>query len=379
MRALVAIIDGLGVDYYLRHKRDLPWELERFAALRPVFGYSLTAYCSAATGLSPDRTGVFTEYRREEGDGRVHPLDFLRLIPGLRLRMLIKGYAFSFLQHLRLQPDDLAGIPPGFRSRFEAWHSDYGSFPPVLKLANRSIISALSAVGVDARYTRMTSLGRSAYAAASSRLAGADIGLIYFPQFDSIGHRKGLDSNDAAECLASIWETIGRFRRDLSSEPSVPVPLLVFSDHGMVPVARRFDFLGVLENHGFVYGRDYLAFVNSTICSIWYTNPAPQLRLRTVLSDSGVGRFLTDSQKADLGVAFRNHEYGEDLFVCDPGTEILPNFVSPFTRMSMAMHGYLPDAEAQLAVVGLSGLKGPMPTTIMQIHDFLAAFADSSV
>jgi hypothetical protein len=72
--------------------------------------------------------------------------------------------------------------------------------------------------------------------------------------------------------------------------------------------------------------------------------------VRDALAGLGGGHWLAEDELARAGVLFPAREYGEDVFLLDPGTLMLPSFMG--TEPLAGMHGYdpaHPDMAALLA------------------------------
>jgi hypothetical protein len=64
-------------------------------------------------------------------------------------------------------------------------------------------------------------------------------------------------------------------------------------------------------------------------------------------------RLVDDAELERLGVLFENREYGDLIFLCDPGTIILPSYmgVDPVE----GMHGYHPESECMYSLMMTNG------------------------
>ena len=97
-----------------------------------------------------------------------------------------------------------------------------------------------------------------------------------------------------------------------------------------------------------------------------------------MLSQTPSGVLLDARTKTKLGVAFSDAEYGDDLFLCRPGFELMPNFISPFGRKSAGMHGYHPDIPGHQALAASDGIDVNLPRDMMEVYQFILEAARRS-
>jgi hypothetical protein len=120
------------------------------------------------------------------------------------------------------------------------------------------------------------------------------------------------------------------------------VELFVFSDHGMTPVTECHDVQSVIALSGLDRSR-YQAFFDSTMVRFWPRDGEVKVRIEEVLAPLEYGRILSDSDKAELGLRFKTNEYGEIIFVMNPGHLVVPSYVG--SSAPKAMHGFHPSDE----------------------------------
>jgi hypothetical protein len=105
----------------------------------------------------------------------------------------------------------------------------------------------------------------------------------------------------------------------------------------MTNVTRTVDLWGTLEQRGWRLGKHYLAFFDSTMARFWGDS-----RVARDAADAGGahGRILSDDELKTLGAWFPGREYGEAVWLAEPGVLIVPSFMG--SRPLAAMHGYHP-------------------------------------
>jgi hypothetical protein len=152
--------------------------------------------------------------------------------------------------------------------------------------------------------------------------------------------------------------------------------MYVLSDHGMTSVVQKFDMWNYLEKNGFCLGLDYLAFINSTVVSLWYEK-GNRREIVHCLNDSGFGRILSDKEREQYHLEFSSRQYGDDLFVANEGVEFLPNFLSLAWKQNMGMHGYFPECSSTRAFLIGSRQLDFVPIDVVDFYDIMVAMLTS--
>jgi len=119
------------------------------------------------------------------------------------------------------------------------------------------------------------------------------------------------------------------------------VRLFICSDHGMATVHTHVDLMSRVEALGLKFGRDYTATYDSTMGRFWFHSPAARERITALLAQIPEGRILGKQELETLGCDFEGDQYGELIFLMNPGVLIVPSHMglTPIT----GMHGYHPD------------------------------------
>ncbi|MHB8565656.1 MAG: hypothetical protein ACYC7D_05000 [Nitrososphaerales archaeon] len=163
---------------------------------------------------------------------------------------------------------------------------------------------------------------------------------------DLIAHRSGTESNAYTN---AVIERILQIKKEAEQQELT----ILFSDHGASDVIKRVDLLRALTKLPFVFGQDYLVFLDATICRFWFFNYEAK---EPILSTSRkYGRLVTRAEKEDWGIDFDDNRFGDEIFVAYPGSEIYPDFFHPIYRNYMkAVHGYHPDDEEHYGILATS-------------------------
>lgn len=119
------------------------------------------------------------------------------------------------------------------------------------------------------------------------------------------------------------------------------VRLCVFSDHGMTPVTQTFDLKKGIDTLGFKMPKDYVVLYDSTMARFWFFNDKAGENIIDYLRGISCGRLLSNCEAKQLGIDFENDMYGQEIFLMNPGTIILPSFMG--NKPLQGMHGFSPD------------------------------------
>ncbi len=169
-------------------------------------------------------------------------------------------------------------------------------------------------------------------------------------KMDKILHYNPIDSAIARDAAREMDDLMREMDAALASNYDA-YDLLVISDHGMEAVVGSVDVIGALTEHGLELGRDYVAFLDSTIARFWADDWTLE-KITPVLQYLDHGNILTRDDLVRLRLGDLNERYGRILFLADPGYIFFPNYFQKDT-MVRGMHGYdpegLPDHTAIIA------------------------------
>lgn len=180
-----------------------------------------------------------------------------------------------------------------------------------------------------------------------------DLSVVWFLQLDSISHKFGPDSREVADHVQKIDKWIADYLRGEK--------FIIHSDHGMAKIENEVDVLKVINQTPFKMGKDYLVFLDSTMARFWFFNPHIFVVFKEKLGSLGMGHFLTHQEKIEFGYDFADNRYGDEFFVLDEGSIILPNYFQK--KAPKGMHGYLPKGD-QIGIF-LSNLELPQKNEIL--------------
>jgi hypothetical protein len=114
-----------------------------------------------------------------------------------------------------------------------------------------------------------------------------------------------------------------------------------------------------MTQQGWKLGHDYTAFFDSTMARTW-GDEAVAAAVAQALGDRG--RRLDAPQLRAFGCHFPGGEYGDDIFLANPGVLIVPSFMG--SRRIAAMHGYHPEDRYSRGVF-MTDAAMPAPASIL--------------
>lgn len=162
---------------------------------------------------------------------------------------------------------------------------------------------------------------------------------VYLPTLDGIMHNYGPFSQATIDKLNSLEKNIlslYEYARRIYSE----VSFYIISDHGMAPITGSFDLIASIYSLGYSYGRDYVAFYDSTMARFWWLNDNAKQSILGLLQSLDYGRVLGDDELKEYRIFFANRRFGESIFLMNEGLLINPSYMG--LKELPGMHGYSP-------------------------------------
>jgi hypothetical protein len=188
----------------------------------------------------------------------------------------------------------------------------------------------------------------------------------YTAEFDAMLHREGAAGAGARERLALYDAWLVRVLR-AAERRREELRVVLLSDHGMVDVCGTVDVMGAVAKCSCRWPRDFVPFFDSTLARFWWRTADARAEVRRALSGLRGGRWLEETELERAGALFPGRDYGEDLFLLDPGILMMPSFMG--SRPLAAMHGYDP-AHPDMAALLYSS--HPLPEGVRHLRDVRA-------
>ena len=96
-----------------------------------------------------------------------------------------------------------------------------------------------------------------------------------------------------------------------------------------------------IEKLNFKFGKDYAAVYDSTMARFWFFNEKAKNDITTILENTAHGKILDESEKERYRINFKDHMFGECIFLMEPGYQIEPSDMG--VKALPAMHGFAPE------------------------------------
>ena len=118
----------------------------------------------------------------------------------------------------------------------------------------------------------------------------------------------------------------------------------------MTPLRGCIDLKEVIAGSDLQFGRDYAACYDSTMLRAWFLKPgAKEFFFEKIHSTAFPGHWLSHEEKIRYGIDGGPVNYGDEIFLLDPGYQIVPSDMG--LKALPGMHGYQPDDKDSLAVL----------------------------
>jgi predicted AlkP superfamily pyrophosphatase or phosphodiesterase len=340
--------------------------------VRSILGYSSAALPSLFTGRLPSGHGHWGMYRRDPG----HSV-FRKYAPLLRFAGRLPRGQWRVRQWLakRLRRDGITGyfslyeVPLGLLPEFDLCERRNiyrpGGFDGIA-----SLFDHLHRAKVPHRIWDWSADPRASYDEMeyAARHGAERFLFLYDAGLDSLMHVHGPRSEAAASWLRACEGRILRIVEAARSAGRKP-RLRVFGDHGMAEIHTILDVAGDLRRLSPNDRDSMLVFLDSTMARFWFKNDSARGAVKSILAGRSGGRFLTPEELILHGVDFSDRAYGDEIFLCDAGTLILPSFMG--STPLKGMHGYHPDDPDSDTVLLAEPAPAPVPRTILDITPLL--------
>ncbi|HEY6867728.1 MAG TPA: alkaline phosphatase family protein [Candidatus Eisenbacteria bacterium] len=379
-RIVVLLVDALGWDLVQGVSRLLAAFPHR-RRLETILGFSSGALPTLFTGRSPAEHGRWLMYRRAGAavlDGGT-PTPFagfgaLRRAPRRLQRSWKLGRLLARVVEWR-----------GVRGYFRLYDVPRWLLPE-FDLAERGDIFEPGGLPVDSLWDTLERRGtrwrgwnwrtpeEEALAALAARLDSGDEEFLfcYTAALDADLHREG-SLGPGVRRRAESYAGWVRELQDGAARRGESLWIYLLSDHGMVDVHATIDVMRALAGLAPRWPEDYLAFFDSTMARFWWRRPGARETVRAALAGLRGGRWIDDRELEAAGARFPGREYGEDIFLLDPGVLMVPSFMG--CEAVAAMHGYDP-AHPDMAALLMSNR--PIPEAVRGLRD-VRAFLESEL
>ncbi len=332
MKTLVLWIDAINKSVI--SERSMPFlssliKQYGIGELKQSFGY-VSISGSFFTGLNPDKHNELVLYKRGKRERDL----ILELLP-----KKLKSYYFNFKRYLK--GDDY--LAP-FIDKKEFILSKDKNYHHHNALKFKTLFDYLLENGVPFLYSQWPLIANNKTTWLSltknkdlSRVKKfiklinekTDFYFLHLWDMDKCGHEYGPDTAFYKLKLKDhddlIKKVISKF--DLEKDN-----VIIWSDHGMLNVKSGLDLKSKLPKR-----EDYTYFLDSTMARFWFDNSEAKKDVLKVLKSIKWGHVLSSKEKVLHKINFSHNEYGDEIFLVNPGIIISPNF---FQKTAKGMHGY---------------------------------------
>ncbi len=347
-------IDSFGYELLKKHPNIHP-ELKYKKSVKMQFGYSSTAIPSILTGESPTTHGQFTFFyhlkNQKETMFSFFDSFIFKLIPKFistrrRFRVLISRMFKSFFNIRGYF--DLYAVP---FSKLKFFHysemKDLFDENAFEKCKNLKDVLKEKKVKHFISNWRQTEQENFRDLKATLDEGEKEFIFAYFAGLDGVQHMHTKNSTITdnkieyyKENLSAIFEILKRKYKEYN--------VAIFSDHGMTSLTDTIDLQSEIKQLGLVEGKDFLSFLDSTMARFWFYTDEARDEVCNLLNSKKYGKILSEKELSSWGIDFKDHRYGDAIFLLDPGVQLAP---SDMGRDPLpGMHGYSPDHEDSDAI-----------------------------
>jgi len=360
-RVLAILVDALRYDQVNPYDTPFIHEIAEHGSksrLKPILGYSDAIRATIFTGAYPDKHGYWMSYCYSPKSSPFRAMRWLTFLDQIPSDFIRRGFKFvlsctvvNLVGKLRGYPNlHLHNMPFRILDRFDM-------------TLRRSMIEPHPFPGYPTIFDELRARGVKFAYLDSSKLRGRllrqvqeldnDLGFafVYLHYIDESAHWSGINSPRFKESLRRVDAIVRSIVLILKRKFGESLDVVLFSDHGMAEETRTINLDWLTRMDGF--GKDFVLCLDATMVRIWYERPGLRSGLRRLILRTGNCRLLSENDRKQLGIAFGDRTYGDDIFLFDEGQIIFPNFHS-YIRPK-AMHAYNPEGRTQYGVFILSG------------------------
>lgn len=340
-RNLFIFIDSLGWEILNNHS-FLNDCVQTRVPLKTPLGYSSAAVPTILSGRVPSQHGHWSFYFYSP---KTSPFKWLRPLAWLPPFIREKGRVRNVLSRIAKRLLRITGYFQLYNTPFQYIHLfDYCEkkdiFRPGGFNSGESIFDVLKTREIKYFVSDWHQNDDANLRAAKEAFVEQNIafGFLYLNELDAHIHRVGTKHGLISEKLDWYEKKIKQLYEEVRRKGQFN--LYIFSDHGQADVHTIVDIEQKIESLGLRFGRDYVAYYDSTMARFWFLRPTAEKQICDELEKIFEGKILSDSELETLGAFWDDHRFGDLIFLVNPGVLIVPSFMGK-TPMA-AMHGYHP-------------------------------------
>jgi predicted AlkP superfamily pyrophosphatase or phosphodiesterase len=340
VKTLILWLDAFRKDYISEERTPYLHSLiEEFnnGDLKPVLGYNSIG-ASFFTGSYPEKHDQFTIYCYDE---KPNDLWFLKFIPNRLRSYFLNSYRYLFqgndffvpsiswkyykyftISQSRYYHHDHALKTKTIFNIFRENHVRFLVYNWPLTITDKcSKLSLLTKPNDRDRTNKFLELCKKNY----------DAYFLHLWDLDKYGHMFGPNSKKLRKKIKEEDEFVKKILSNFSLDED---NILIWSDHGMLPVKKTLDLKSLLPK----FGDGYLYFLDSAMARFWFFDQNKRKKVIEILHKIKDGYLLSKQQIRDYKIDFQDNKYGDEIFLVNPGVLIMPNFFQE--KPIKGMHGY---------------------------------------
>ncbi len=377
--SLYIFIDALGWEVLNQHPTFLDGRLVDRRPLDTILGYSSACDPSIISGCLPQEHGLWSSFFYAPEGSPFSALRTLHYLPSFltnnhRIRNRISKWTASWHEYtgyFQLYNVPFQNLPLfDYAEKNSIWKP--GGMAPT-----RTIFDEMAEANMP-YFVNDAGIGDEAqFSEAAKQIEGGQTKFLYLlcGKLDALMHAVG-KQHKKVDALMSWYDRQIRSLLEVAETYYEDVDLFIFSDHGMHDVTATVDLQNDIGRLGYRYGRDYVAFYDSTMVRFWFLSNEARGTISEALNGFQCGRVLNKQELMEQGVWFDDGKYGELIFLLDPGVLVIPSFMG--RRAIAGMHGYDPMDSHSLASICANQVISEDVTKIHHIHGLMQRSAFGS-
>ena len=366
MKTLILYIDALGYNFINEENTPFIYKYGKdnsLLKLKTLFGYTAIEN-TFITGRLPNETGIWTEFvLKKNYIGKI-----LKLIP---LSNNLLSYPYALLSYLKGHTflSKLHNIPRKYFDKFTSsvteglWKREYFQNKkfvyygwPFFVINNKTEIEFIKRSD-DYKVKKFISYFNN----------DIDVYFIHTVDLDKTMHQYGTKSEETVKELKKQDNYVSLMVNEFESRFK-DCKVIIWSDHGFMDIKDHINILDEIKNI-----KDLVYFIDSTMARFWVKEKNKK-ELIEKLSKIKNGHILTLEEKKNYNMPL-SKEYGEIIFVADPGYLILPNFYQGNNPVK-GMHGYMSDKDYLDAFLIINK---KINKKVLNMHEVLPLIEDESI
>jgi predicted AlkP superfamily pyrophosphatase or phosphodiesterase len=374
---LFVFIDALGWEVLQKNPAFLADLAPHRQPLETILGYSSACDPSIISGLTPAEHKLWSSYYYLR-DGR-SPFAWTRWLGLLPDRVTERARVRHYLSKFVKRACGITGyfqlynVPFRYLPLFHyaEWKRIWEIQPQGLPVGT-TIFDLLHAAGSSwyVHDSGKNDEGKLADLRVALDAGSIDFAYISLGKLDALMHAEGTATPKVGELLRWYEQRI-RELMTIAGKRYGDVRLHVFTDHGMHDIHEGYDLQADVASLSMGFGKDYVAFYDSTMGRFWPLTDAARERLTGLLQSHPKGRLLPEDELRRLGVWFDDGQYGDLIFLMHPGIQIAPSFMG--RKAIPGMHGFHPDEPDSRAMICANH---PLPPDLQRIEQIFGLMCD---